>query len=159
MKIILEVQDEPHINCISFHHPETNSDRERGAPMIEVHMVEWRSNTDDGPVVMHIASTRKKAREWIKANPLEGPFGDEGYYAICRDFVDNPEVLVPGGVQIEQWNNYGCFYSEYPNESNLPSSIRRHERCFRCGNSYRDFRPSVAGDCPDGCTIQPIIEE
>lgn len=37
------------------------------------------------------------------------------------------------------------------------SSIEQYERCFSCGGSYNNMRESVAGDCPYGCTIQPII--
>ena len=39
------------------------------------------------------------------------------------------------------------------------SSIRQYEKCFFCGGSYENFRPFVDGDCPTGCTIQPIIYE
>lgn len=38
-------------------------------------------------------------------------------------------------------------------------SVQSYEHCFRCNNTYKDFRPSEPGDCPDGCTIQPIIQE
>ena len=38
------------------------------------------------------------------------------------------------------------------------ASIALYEQCFRCGGSYTDFRHFKEGDCPDGCTIQPIIE-
>ena len=37
------------------------------------------------------------------------------------------------------------------------SSIESYERCFNCRGPYTNFRPSVDGDCPNGCTIQPII--
>lgn len=38
-----------------------------------------------------------------------------------------------------------------------PPSDKSYYRCFFCGNPYTDFRASKAGDCPDGCTIQPIL--
>lgn len=41
---------------------------------------------------------------------------------------------------------------------NRNSSILQYEGCW-CGNSYRNFRPAVQGDCPVGCTLQPIIYE
>lgn len=36
------------------------------------------------------------------------------------------------------------------------SRVANYEQCW-CGNSYKDFRPSKPGDCPDGCTLSPII--
>jgi hypothetical protein len=39
------------------------------------------------------------------------------------------------------------------------SSIEEYERCLACGNSYKDFRPAKHGDCPSGCTLNPIISE
>ena len=39
------------------------------------------------------------------------------------------------------------------------ASISTYERCFRCGGSYLNMRPAIEGDCPNGCTIQPIISE
>lgn len=39
------------------------------------------------------------------------------------------------------------------------SSISDYERCFSCGGSYKNFRPAKITDCPDGCTINPIIQE
>jgi hypothetical protein len=38
------------------------------------------------------------------------------------------------------------------------SCIENYENCFRCGNSFREFRLSVAGDAPMGVTIQSIID-
>lgn len=37
------------------------------------------------------------------------------------------------------------------------SSIERYTKCLNCGNIYTDFRDSKEGDCPDGCTINPIM--
>ena len=39
------------------------------------------------------------------------------------------------------------------------SSIKNYERCFHCGQTDGDFRPSKDDDCPRGCTIQPTIYE
>ena len=39
------------------------------------------------------------------------------------------------------------------------SSITRYEHCGNCGGSYINFRVSKPDDCPDGCTINPIIHE
>lgn len=37
--------------------------------------------------------------------------------------------------------------------------ITSYERCFNCGGDWKRFRDAVPGDCPDGCTIQPILME
>jgi len=42
---------------------------------------------------------------------------------------------------------------------NTPSSIANYERCARCGGSHTDMHDAERGDCPDGCTLQPIIVE
>ncbi len=39
------------------------------------------------------------------------------------------------------------------------ATIKNYERCLGCGNSWKDFRDAVDGDCPDGCTMSPIIVE
>ena len=36
------------------------------------------------------------------------------------------------------------------------SSIKDYEKCH-CGSDT--FRPSKPGDCPDGCTLNPVIYE
>jgi hypothetical protein len=40
-----------------------------------------------------------------------------------------------------------------------PSHISHYEYCALCRNSYKDFRETKPGDCPDGCTLNPIIKE
>lgn len=40
-----------------------------------------------------------------------------------------------------------------------PSGIRQYEKCMLCGGSYKNFRDSKPGDCPEGCTLNPIIVE
>ena len=37
-----------------------------------------------------------------------------------------------------------------------PATMDDYTFCFFCGNTYKNFRPAKAGDCPNGCTIQPI---
>lgn len=37
------------------------------------------------------------------------------------------------------------------------SSIEEYERCLMCGGSYENFREAKEGDCPNGCTLSPII--
>lgn len=39
-----------------------------------------------------------------------------------------------------------------------PPSIADYEHCMVCVNSYKNFRPYKKGDCPDGCTLSPILK-
>jgi hypothetical protein len=38
------------------------------------------------------------------------------------------------------------------------ADISLYDSCHRCNGSYKNFRDSVEGDCPIGCTIGPIID-
>jgi len=38
------------------------------------------------------------------------------------------------------------------------SSIHQYEHCMLCDGSYKNFRDSIPGDVPDGCTLSPIID-
>lgn len=39
------------------------------------------------------------------------------------------------------------------------SSIKNYEHCHGiCGGSYKNFRDSKEGDCPNGVTMNPIID-
>lgn len=39
-----------------------------------------------------------------------------------------------------------------------PPSPDVYYHCFLCGGGYTNFRDSVPGDAPDGCTLQPILK-
>lgn len=39
------------------------------------------------------------------------------------------------------------------------SYIKDYEHCDFCGGRYDNFRPFQKDDCPEGCTIGPIIQE
>ena len=64
----------------------------------------------------------------------------------------------------EDINNFNKLYEDLtPAEkeryynSTIPT-IEKYEVCFNCGNSHKDFRPAVEADCPQGSTVQAIIE-
>lgn len=42
---------------------------------------------------------------------------------------------------------------------NTHARIDDYEKCFHCGGTYTDMRKARPGDCPDGCTLQPVITE
>lgn len=53
------------------------------------------------------------------------------------------------------------YYSAEPKVQECyggPATIETYEVCFLCGTSYKYTRPTIAGDAPDGVTIQPIID-
>jgi ribosomal protein L37E len=63
----------------------------------------------------------------------------------------------------EQVAKFNDFYDSLDKEKQNDyyggkcASIKSYEHCMRCGNVYKDFREYKNGDCPDGCTIGPII--
>ena len=61
---------------------------------------------------------------------------------------------------VDQFNAYYEALSPEKREEyygNKPASIATYERCFFCGQTDGDFRPYQDGDCPTGCTVQPVI--
>lgn len=63
---------------------------------------------------------------------------------------------------VESFNEY---YYGLPEHQRLesyggrPSSIKKYEQCMSCGGPYTDFVTSSKDDCPNGCTINPIIRK
>lgn len=45
--------------------------------------------------------------------------------------------------------SYGCMAG--------PPGPEQYLECFRCGNSYTDFKDTSDSDIPHGSTIQPIL--
>ncbi len=39
------------------------------------------------------------------------------------------------------------------------SCLANYQSCFRCGNSYADFRDATDEEVPYGSTLQPILTE
>jgi hypothetical protein len=39
------------------------------------------------------------------------------------------------------------------------ASMDIYKKCLCCGGPYTNFRDSVEGDCPEGVTLNPIIDE
>lgn len=59
--------------------------------------------------------------------------------------------------------SFNAFYNGADAETKAhyagPASIAHYEHCFRCGGHWQNFRDAQEGDCPAGCTIQPILYE
>lgn len=37
------------------------------------------------------------------------------------------------------------------------TSLENYKKCSMCGGSYKNFRPAIKGDCPEGVTISAIL--
>ena len=63
--------------------------------------------------------------------------------------------------EVAHFNTYfeACNQETKDMFGNKPSSIEQYEHCNGCGGPYTYMREFTAGDCPDGCTIGPIIVE
>jgi len=73
------------------------------------------------------------------------------HFAVTREHAEE---------EVRRFNEYFDGLTEEKQQdyySGNKSSIKSYEKCFCCGNEYTNFRESVDGDCPVGCTIQPII--
>ena len=72
-------------------------------------------------------------------------------FGVTRQFAED---------EVARFNK---FFNESPPETQRlyagPSSVAHYECCIRCGNEYTKFHDSKEGDCPDGCTLNPIIVE
>lgn len=61
--------------------------------------------------------------------------------------------------------NFKVYFDSLPKEKQddfyggKPSNIKNYEHCMFCHGPYTNFRDAKYGDCPDGCTINPIINE
>lgn len=64
----------------------------------------------------------------------------------CHDSVDSFNKFYETLSPVER-GNYG-----------RKSSIDIYTKCHRCGNDYKNFRDTLPDDCPDGCTIGPIMD-
>lgn len=64
----------------------------------------------------------------------------------------------------EQVEKFNIYFDSLPKEqqkqfyNNEKSHIYVYEHCFLCSNLYKDFRDAKNDDCPEGCTLNPIIK-
>ena len=60
--------------------------------------------------------------------------------------------------EVKQFND---FYINLPKETRdnygSMSSIDKYKKCFKCGGSYKNMKPSIMKDKEKGSTIQAIL--
>ena len=74
-------------------------------------------------------------------------------FPVTREYAED---------EVKRFNEYYDMLSAEEKEDyygSKSSTIDNYERCFFCRGSYKNFRESEPGDCPLGCTLQPIITE
>lgn len=74
------------------------------------------------------------------------------HMGVTRQFAENA---------VAEFNDYFAKQSQETKDlfGNKPASIHEYEHCGLCNGPHTDMREFTAGDCPDGCTIGPIIVE
>lgn len=63
--------------------------------------------------------------------------------------------------QVREFNEYFDKLNKTQQEDfygGKGASLSRYLFCARCNGNYKDFRVSKPEDCPDGCTISPILD-
>ena len=74
------------------------------------------------------------------------------YFAVSREYAEN---------EVKTFNEYFKTLSKEDQElyyGGKGANIKSYEKCW-CGNNHTNFRDSSHGDCPDGCTLSPIIND
>jgi len=64
--------------------------------------------------------------------------------------------------EVAEFNDYFSTLTEKQRMDyygNKKGDIKRYEQCFGCGGAYQNFRRAVKEDCPDGATLQPLIQD
>lgn len=73
------------------------------------------------------------------------------HFEVTRDYAEN---------QVTQFNQYFDTLSKEKQQDyygGRKSSIISYEQCMLCRGNYKEFKESKSGDCPVGCTLNPII--
>jgi len=63
--------------------------------------------------------------------------------------------------QVQQFNEYYNTLTVEQQQmyyNGKLSTIDSYFKCIACGNDFKNFRPFQEGDCPDGVTINSILE-
>lgn len=75
----------------------------------------------------------------------------EVYFEVSREYAVD---------EVRRFNEYFNTLSKKDQDDHYGgtgSNIKRYEYCW-CKNPHTNFRDSIAGDCPNGVTMSPIIK-
>lgn len=75
------------------------------------------------------------------------------HFGVTRQYAED---------QVARFNEYFSTLSPEVQQSfygGHGATLDDYLRCGLCSGSFTNFRDAVEGDCPDGCTIGPIIHE
>lgn len=60
---------------------------------------------------------------------------------------------------VESFNRYflNCTPEQKEHFGGKGANLAPYLSCMLCGSPHTEFRDSKDGDCPDGCTLNPIL--
>lgn len=76
----------------------------------------------------------------------------EVYFTVSRKAAEK---------EVREFNRYYHSLSKEHQQDfygGKKAKLLTYEKCW-CGNSYKNFRRTKKGDCPDGVTLSPIIRK
>lgn len=74
----------------------------------------------------------------------------EVHFPVTRGYAE---------AQVHKFNEY--YQTLHIKEKGYyggPATVLQYEKCKNCGGNYKEFKDFREGDCPEGCTINPIID-
>jgi hypothetical protein len=73
-------------------------------------------------------------------------------FGVTREYAED---------EVERFNAFFDASDAETREAygNRHSTIKAYEHCMLCRGPWTNFRDAVEGDCPIGCTLNPIIVE
>lgn len=75
----------------------------------------------------------------------------EVHMTVTREYATHQVVtfnLFYEKLHIKEKGHYG-----------RPATVDEYEKCKECGGSYKEFQDYREGDCPEGCTLNPIMSK
>jgi hypothetical protein len=85
--------------------------------------------------------------------------GPDSVTCVKCGWVHMPYTRAEAQAEVDQFNAWFVQQTDETkaNYGGKQSTVKDYEGCDRCGGL--EFRPFKSGDCPDGCTIGPVIYE
>lgn len=73
------------------------------------------------------------------------------HFGVKRKYAENAVAKFNEYYEAQDDETKGMFGG--------PSNIDQYLYCCKCEGSYQNFRKAREDDCPEGCTLSPIIHE